>query len=214
MRGVTDSEGVDSTSAGRRTQAQRRAETRAKLIDAAIASVLEVGYSKTTVRRISDLAGVSSGGSRHFFPRKIDLVVEALEYSIRQRTAAVRESLDVLPITEPERAEAVLDLVWKDYTDPLFEFGLKLWVTAADDPELRKRLLPATELIVSSFGEIFVKALGEQTVAVENIALRTSLALNAIRGIVFARAFEPRQLHMTGNDWPAIRAELVQLLLR
>src|ERR1019366_1193637 len=45
----------------RRTQQERRDETRAKLLDATIESLVEVGYSATTTRLLAERAGVSSG---------------------------------------------------------------------------------------------------------------------------------------------------------
>src|SRR5690242_5936361 len=64
----------------RRTQEQRRAETRAKLLDAAIESLLEVGYAATTTRAVAQRAGVSSGAQTHHFPRRVDLVAAAVEH--------------------------------------------------------------------------------------------------------------------------------------
>lgn len=195
----------------RRTQQQRRARTRRKLLDATIESIAEVGYSNSTVRRISELAGVSSGGRCHLFPHRIDLVVAAIADAAEQRLAAFQAGVEALPAEEPARLRQVLDLVWADFNSRQFMVGLKVWVAAADDPALYEQLLPVSRTLDKGLAKIFTSALSEHSAAVDNIALRTSLILNAIRGIVFARSFEPRPLP-ADPPWPAIRAELEQML--
>ena len=51
----------------RRTQAERREETRTALLDATIECLVEFGYAKTTTGRIADLAGVSRGAQIPYF---------------------------------------------------------------------------------------------------------------------------------------------------
>ena len=61
------------------SQEERRAETRAKLLDATIECLLEEGYAGTTTRRVAELAGVSQGAQTHHFPYRVDLVAAAIE---------------------------------------------------------------------------------------------------------------------------------------
>lgn len=62
----------------RRTQAERRAATIRRLLDAATAALVEVGYAGTTVQEICRRAGVSHGGLfRHFATREALLVAVA-----------------------------------------------------------------------------------------------------------------------------------------
>lgn len=54
--------------ADRRTQSERRAETIAKVIDAAIDSLNERGWSSSTTSDIAERAGVTRQLVRHYFP--------------------------------------------------------------------------------------------------------------------------------------------------
>lgn len=61
--------GVNATSRSpRRTQAQRSAEMRERLLDATVACLIEYGYAATTTARVVEKAGVTKGAQLHHFP--------------------------------------------------------------------------------------------------------------------------------------------------
>ena len=97
---IKDGLGRDSLSQAappRRTQSERSAETRGRLLDATIESLIEVGYAGTTIRRVTELAGVSQGAQSHHFPHRVDLVISAFERLAEQRVERYRERARELP---------------------------------------------------------------------------------------------------------------------
>src|SRR4051812_14284842 len=62
----------------RRTQS-RSAETREKVINAAISLISKVGCSATTTNDIADHAGVSRGALQHHFKSRYDLITAVLD---------------------------------------------------------------------------------------------------------------------------------------
>ncbi len=123
----------------RRTQEERSAATRARLLDAASACLLEHGYAETTIARIQDAAGLARGTLLHHFPTRADLMVAATVHLVEQRMAAFREEAD--RIGDGDRLQAVIDLAWRDLSSPEFYTALELWVAARTDPDLRAVLL-------------------------------------------------------------------------
>jgi AcrR family transcriptional regulator len=69
----------------RRTQAQRSAEMRERLLDATISVLIEYGFAGTTTARVVEAAGVTKGAQLHHFPSKESLVVAAIDHLARQR---------------------------------------------------------------------------------------------------------------------------------
>src|SRR5258706_10023170 len=67
----------------RRPQAERSAETRSRLIAAAIACLHRLGYSATTVTVVAEEAGVSRGAMTHQFPAKTDLMLAVVRAVFR-----------------------------------------------------------------------------------------------------------------------------------
>ena len=75
----------------RRSQVERTAATIARLLEATIAAIVELGYSRATVREICDRAGVSQGGLFRHFPTRKDLLVATLAELHDRQLAAMHE---------------------------------------------------------------------------------------------------------------------------
>lgn len=194
----------------RRTQEERTAETRGRLLDATIKSVLDVGYAATTTRRVTELAGVSQGAQTHHFPYRVDLVGAAVERLAEQRVSETLKRVRRLPTNQEDRLTAVLDLLWQDFSSPLFTIFVKLWIAAADDDELYARLVPVERELRAHILAVIGEFSGELA-EIPNWEVRLNLALNAMRGLALTQAFEPRA-QRGRSPWPATRAELVRLL--
>src|SRR5258705_10494928 len=95
----------------RRTQEQRSAATRARLLDATIACLDQLGYSRTTTTEIAERAGVSRGAQLHHFPTKAELVTTAVEHLFRRRDAEFRGPFRNPP-GGPGPAAAARDPLW------------------------------------------------------------------------------------------------------
>ena len=75
-------------------------------------------------------------------------MVSAFERLAEQRIDHYRERARELPARPPRPGvRALLDLLWEDFSSPVFTVALKLWVAAAEDEELRERLVPVEKRI-------------------------------------------------------------------
>lgn len=196
-----------------RSQPDRREATIRKLLDATVESILEVGYAATTVRSVTERAGVSLGARSHFFPRRIDMIVAALEQLCADRLAAARAEVDRIPTAETARLQALLDIMWHDYTSPSFVAGMKLWVAAADDPELHAHLVTTTRVLNAALQQLYAHAIGEELGRVTDIGYRMGMAHDLVMGRAFGRAFEPREEPIRPQSWPQLRKNLERLIL-
>jgi len=111
----------------RRSQSERREETRGRLLDATFESLIEVGYAGTTIRAVTERAGVSQGAQSHHFPHRVDLVASAFEHLAEQRSARYAERARELSGDRATRLRALLDMLWEDFSSPLFTVAAKLW---------------------------------------------------------------------------------------
>jgi AcrR family transcriptional regulator len=125
----------------RRTQMERRATTRAALLDAALECLVEYGYEGTTTGRVCDRAGLSRGAHLHHFGTRPALLAAALEELATRRVDDIRRELADLPRDE-ERVERALDTIWGWFTGPLFAASVDLAAAARTDEELRASLAP------------------------------------------------------------------------
>jgi AcrR family transcriptional regulator len=68
----------------RRTQTERTAETRERIMAAVVESIDEIGYPKTTATEIARRAGVSWGAVQHHFGDKEGILIAVLEESFNR----------------------------------------------------------------------------------------------------------------------------------
>jgi AcrR family transcriptional regulator len=136
----------------RRTQAERRATTKAALLDAALVSLGEDGYANMTTRRVAERAGVSQGTQQHYWSTKAEFVFEAMRYATEKLAADARTRLDLSDIDDPRRHEALLDTLWRIHQSDTFKASMELWVAARTDTELRANLVDLEKEITGVIG--------------------------------------------------------------
>ena len=146
----------------RRTQEERSAETRARLLDATITSLVEVGYANTTTTAVCERAGVSRGAQVHHFPTKQDLVVAAVAHLAARRAAELRHRAEALSAAaRADRLDALLALVAEAFGGPLFDAALELWVAARTDTELHRSLVEFERVAGRGLAQLWREVAGD-----------------------------------------------------
>lgn len=123
----------------RRTQAERRAATIAKLVQATIESMHDVGYSSTTVKEVCSRAGVSQGGLFRHFSTRLDLIVAAADEVALRQAQAFQLELD----QGGDPIEAAVRAARARCHSPINAVWHELMVACRTDPELRAAVEPA-----------------------------------------------------------------------
>src|SRR5262245_9922940 len=120
----------------RRTQEERTASTTARLLDATITAIVQVGYSGASVREICDRAGGAQGGLLRDFPTRTDLLGATLAELHDRQISAMQ---DVAAASDPRAAIARMrDVINASDTT----VWLELCVAARTDLDLRDALRP------------------------------------------------------------------------
>jgi AcrR family transcriptional regulator len=122
-----------------RSQEERSAETRSRLLDATIECLVDVGYARTTTTMVAERAGLSRGAQVHHFPTKGELVLRAVARLAARQAEEMRRRAAGLAGSQ-DRLEGFLDLLWGAFSGSLFCAVLELQVAARTDPELREPL--------------------------------------------------------------------------
>lgn len=193
-----------------RTQEQRRARTRTRLLEATIDSLTEVGYAGTTTRGVAERADVSQGAMTHHFPHRLDLITAALEHLTERRIAELKNLAAELPEEPGERSEALLELLWADFSSSLFTVFVKVWVAASDDAELYARLIPLERRLTRAIAAD-AAAVGGELTRRAGWEARLLTVLSTMRGLALAERFEPRGKRRR-DPWPQVKETLLQTL--
>lgn len=143
----------------REPQQDRSRATRAKLLEAAITSLAELGYHASTVAVVAERAGVSRGAAQHHFPTRDALFTAALEHVTRVRADELQRELRDLAGDRPSTSD-VVDMTFSLYSGTLFRAALTLWVAAAAEPALREQIVPLEARIGREIHRVVVSLLG------------------------------------------------------
>lgn len=122
----------------RRSQAERTADTRDKLIQAAIACLQRTGYSATTISTVAEEAGVSRGAMTHHFPAKTDLMLAVVEAVFVDDARLYNETIAAM---EPgEWLVALPETMWSVMSRPSGVAVMEIMLASRSEPELGVQL--------------------------------------------------------------------------
>lgn len=137
----------------------RSRATRERLLEAAVASLAESGWARTTVATVAARAGVTRGAAQHHFPTRGDLVTAAIRYMSEVRLSELRSTV-AAPPAGSNRTRWALDQIMGLYTGALFSAALHVWTEAAVDGELRAHVVPLERTLAREAYRLAVTLLG------------------------------------------------------
>jgi AcrR family transcriptional regulator len=172
----------------RRTQQERTAAARAKLIDAAISLICEKGFSQTKTAEIASLAGLTRGAIQHHFSGRVELMTTIL-HEVEGRIA---DSF-VAAAPDPnhplgERVEILIDGLGTICRSAAYLAVADIWVTSRSDPLLREIVRASVRRSSSHFRELWQRTFGDE-VSAECISECRRIVVSVIRGLVMSRFF-------------------------
>ncbi|MFG2003315.1 TetR/AcrR family transcriptional regulator [Spirillospora sp. NPDC048911] len=165
-----------SESSSRRTQEERRSRTRARLLEATMECLVDLGWAGTSTTEVARRAGVSRGAQQHHYPTKMELVAASLEHMLEAQRLAYETAFAILP---PERrnVEGALDLLWEVFRGRPAKALLELAVAARTDEELRPLCRDLNERVLQVVQETFERLFPSTT-------LPEDLVGTMLRGII------------------------------
>jgi AcrR family transcriptional regulator len=191
-----------TVAATREPQQDRSRATRARLLEAAIACLAELGWAASTVAVVAERAGVSRGAAQHHFPTREALFTAALEHVSEARGAELMEQVAQLRVSANSSATnssatnssatssapdtgTVVNLVFSLFAESTFRAALTLWVAAAAEPQLREQILPLEGRIGREIHRIVVELLGVDE-SVPGVRETVQATLDLARGLGLA----------------------------
>ena len=171
------------TTATRKPQA-RSLETRRRLRDATLDTIVEVGLPRASTPKINRRAGVSNGAQQHHFPTRSELVAAALE----ELTARFTSQIEQLVARDDARLSLVDFFRLIASTAPAHERYRLCWVeamvAARTDPDLAEVMRPLDQAKTDRWRDIAARlASADPDLAADLAELNTYL----VRGFVVQR---------------------------
>jgi AcrR family transcriptional regulator len=173
-----------------RTQQQRREQTVARLLDASIETIVEIGYARASAAVICRRAGLSVGALFRHYPTIGDFMAATAYEVLRRQLELFSKRVAEIPTGEPP-LPAVLtilrDITGNDTNAVLYE----LMVAARTDDKLRATLAD----VLTEYRAKIVEAAGSAPAAeqfpAEGRAVVTALLTNTFDGAALLRPVLP-----------------------
>ena len=166
-----------------RTQQQRREDTIARLLDASIETIIEVGYARASAKVIAQRAEVSDGALFRYFPTMGDLMAATAQEAGRRLIELGIKKVDEIPAGKPSLEESLTIL--RDVTaNPTNTVIHELAVAARTDEKLRETLRDVMTVYTAKIYEAVRSALPDEleTFGEDDFAVVLAVLLNTFDG--------------------------------
>ena len=170
-----------------RTQQQRREDTIARLLDASIATIIEVGYARASAKVITHLAQVSEGALFRHFPTMGEFMAATLHEVSRRQLDEIANRLAMLP--PDAHLDAFLTIMRDLSSNPTNTVVHELMVAARTDEMLRAPLKEVLADYVARIYEAARSAFSAEELAgfgEENFATLVTILVNSFDGAAIA----------------------------
>ena len=172
-----------------RTLQQRREDTIARLLDASIATIIEVGYARASAKVITQRAQVSDGALFRHFPTMGDLMAATAQEAGRRQLEVAAKRIADIPSDKPAIEEVlaiIRDLTANSTNTVIYE----LMIAARTDDKLRDTLRDVMTAYIAKIYEAAravpsadeLEAFGE-----ENFAALVAVLINTFDGAAMFR---------------------------
>lgn len=169
----------------RRTQEARRQAMKRRLIDAAVSSLIDQGYARTTAVEVCKRAGVTRGALFHHYDSLPDLLADALAAQFETLFDALGDKGDKLGI------ECWLRAFWHSVSSPTFKAVVEIWLAARNDPDATGALQHVMDRIADFINPLNHPALAFRLEQNEQAHVFYLTAMETMFGLTLGRATSP-----------------------
>jgi AcrR family transcriptional regulator len=177
----------------RRTQAERTAATRERIVRAVVESIAEIGFQKTTANEITRRAGVTWGAVQHHFGGKDGILAAVLEESFERfavRLAAVLTEGASLA----ERVSAFVDIAWAHFGSPDYRSTFEILLNYTRDTDEDEVPIWESEML-SAWNRVWSKIFADVNLPRRKVVALQAFSISVVSGMaalaMLRRAVEP-----------------------
>ena len=179
----------------RRSQAQRTAETRTRIIDAAVESISEVGFQNTTAAEIVRRAGLTWGAVQHQFGGK-DGILKAVLEACFDHFAQCLGDIEPGNRSLKQRIDLFVDRAWDHFGSPEYRCTFEILLNSVGPEGSDPASLWQSEMF-QAWHHIWARAFSDARLSRKRMVLLQHYTISVLSGlactqILGAPALKPR----------------------
>jgi len=198
-----------------RSQEQRTATTRARLVDATLDCLLAKGYAATTTADIAERAGLTRGALSHHFAGKDELVVEAFDRHLTLVSSDIRTYASLVREGSLSLSDFI-DRVWTIMSGRFFMLTLEEITAARHNNYLRTRLVSRTRVFHDDLDEVWRHFFAGSTLNAREVEVMLNATLCLLRGMGVQTVLrdDPDYYRRLLHFWKAVLSEQIAAATR
>jgi len=204
------SDGRDRARPRRRTNAERSATTREKVIQAVVDCIAEEGLASTTASRIAERSGVTWGAIVHQFGDKDSLLLAVMRRGFDRMAKSLHEALARGATTPRDRVSLLVDETWKGLNAPSFRAFLEIVLHGrpGGDADWMSR---QEDVVVSLTRNIWADLFGDFDLDPGAIDLARKLTFATLLGLAIQGMMGPRRPRF-GRELETVKRNALHML--
>lgn len=168
----------------RRSQTERAAATRDRVVAAVVECIAEIGFQKTTANEIARRAGVSWGAVQHHFRDKDGILVAVLEESFNRFADLLRAPLP-RDLSLAERVSVFVDRSWRHFGSPHYRSTYEILMNLPPDLE------PVWQNeVLSTWNRIWQRFFPERPISSPHVTSVMRYAVSVMSGLATMNTLE------------------------
>jgi AcrR family transcriptional regulator len=192
--------------------------TRARVIDAAIASILDEGFYRASSNKIARRAGVTWGVIQYHFGTREALLLAVHERGLDELDRCLADAVITGDSVEA-RLESFVAALWAYYRRPEFLAYMQIMLNLSHDPttaDSTQAALKSVGVRVNERVPALIRAVIGRDVADAEVERVGRFVYNAVRGLALDQELLDAMPieHSSAREFDAQRAELVRALAR
>jgi AcrR family transcriptional regulator len=174
-----------------RTQQQRREETIARLLDASIATIVEVGYARASAAVIAKRAQVSDGALFRHFATMGDFMAATAHEVMRRQLDLFTKRVAEIP-ADKAALEAAVKIFWDVSANATNTVVFELLVAARTDEKLRATLQDVIAEYAANIRDTAKALPGADQFPEDTFTALVAILTNSFIGTAIVRAVLPQ----------------------
>jgi AcrR family transcriptional regulator len=174
-----------------RTQQQRREETVARLLDASINTIIEVGYARASAAVIAKRAQVSDGALFRHFPTMGDFMAATAREVMRRQLGLFTKQVAEIPASQPA-LEAALTIMRDVTGNPTNTVMYELLIAARTDEKLKATLQEVLTEYAANIYDVARSLPGADQFPPDTFVALVAILTNTFEGAAIVRAVLPQ----------------------
>ncbi|MET0987269.1 MAG: TetR family transcriptional regulator [Steroidobacteraceae bacterium] len=176
----------------RRTQEERTALARAKLMEAAIKLICEKGFARTTMSDIAAAADFTRGAIHHHFQNRVDLVRAIINDVERRVIESFSAAAQKPNVSLEQRIDILINGLYDVSQSPAYVAAIDIWFTSRAEPELRDAAMQSVRRYSNHFRGAWQQTFGDE-IPEKTIAECRRVVVAVSRGLIISSIFATDQ---------------------